>query len=801
MRKIILLAMSMVCSVLSFAQNGLIKGRIVDELDNSPVIGANIVVVDSNKGVISDNQGEFTIPCSGSVRLKITHVGYRTLTKTFDCSTSEILEIQLKSNDQELEKVEVTANANSNKLQLEQPVSIVEMDNRALKRGTGLFMDDAINTNVPGVFMQRRTQSGGQQINIRGYGSGMGFRGVSNNFDGQGVKMYLNGIPITDAEGITLMDDIDYGSVSNTSVLKGPSGTLYGLAIAGVINMKTEQAPKNKTIIGQDVMLGNYGLVRSTTRLSIGNENSSILVNYGNQKYDGFMDHTKSTKDFVNLTGDFRLNAKHSVNTYFGYANSYDERNGELTIEQYETLDYSGNARYIKNNAHSAVKTFRAGIGNTYRFSNTVSNTTSLFGSSQSLDNSSAGGWTDKSPLNYGLRSVFDLDFDLSDQVSLSGNIGVEAQKMNAQTVGYGMSADSTNLSGYNIITSIRSNQVTTSSTASYFTQWTLKLPNQLSLTAGLGISNMKISLEDRLWGLSNNHPGNEKLKVYEKSYNSLVSPTLAINKEINSKASVYASYSTGYKAPVSSNILISTTGELNTGLKPEKGTQFEVGTKGNFGDNKLFYTLAIFQTKFQDKFTTVTVQNPDNTATLYSYLVNGGQLNNKGIEGYLNYRAMESSTGFIRLLQPFVNFTYSDFQYEDYQFEKVGKNSEGQDMTVVEDYSGLAVAGVAPFVLNAGVDVETNVGFYGNVYFNYRSSMPYTSDGLNETDPYELLNSKIGYRKSISHFDLDVYVAANNITGTQYYNMVFVNQLPDAYIPTPNEINFFGGLNLKYTF
>ncbi|MEZ4793988.1 MAG: hypothetical protein R2773_00655 [Flavobacteriaceae bacterium] len=45
------------------------------------------------------------------------------------------------------------------------------------------------------------------------------------------------------------------------------------------------------------------------------------------------------------------------MSTYFGFSNSYDERGGELTIEQYEEQDYSGgNPRYIKNNAHSAVK-------------------------------------------------------------------------------------------------------------------------------------------------------------------------------------------------------------------------------------------------------------------------------------------------------------------------------------------------------------------------------------------------------------------------------------------------------------
>ena len=800
MKNLSLLLLSMVCTLLPFAQTSQHKGRIVNAIEKAPLAGVNIMINKSGN-VITDANGEFLFNCSDSVYIEINVAGYETLANFFTCSGSDVLQIALVPDTRKLETVDVTTISNPNKSQLEQPSAIVKIGETGMKRSTGLFLDDAINTNVPGVTMQRRTQSGGQQINIRGYGSGMGFRGVNNNFDGQGVKLYLNGIAITDAEGITVMDDIDYGSVSSTEILKGPSGSIYGFAIAGVVNLQTELAPKNKTSFGQELTIGSYGLLRTTTRLSIGGERSSLLVNYGHQQFAGFMPHTASQKEFMNVIGDFRLTEKQRITTYFGYADSYDERNGELTLLQYDTLDYSGNPRYVKNNAHSAVRTFRAGIGHTYRFNKNISNTTTFFGSSQNMDNSSAGGWTDKLPLNYGLRSVFEKEFRLSDKIKLFGITGIEMQQMSAQTIGYSMGADSTNLEGYNIITGVRSNQTTTSSTYSYFTQWTLSLPLQFSLTAGVGISNMRIRLEDRLWGLTNNHPGNTVLKVYENDYNNLVSPSIAINKKINKVASVYASYSTGYKAPVSANILIATTGELNTGLKPEKGTQIEIGTKGSFLDNRLFYTVAVFNTRFENKFTTITVQNPENTATLYSYLVNGGQLNNTGVEVYLNYRVIESNTGFISLLQPFTNFTYSDFKYEDFRFEKIGKNSSNLDSTIVEDYSGNAVAGVAPIVFNAGVDFDTKIGIYGNMVYNYRGTMPFTSDGLNETDAYSLLNAKLGFRKKFGPLEVNLYAGANNITGTQYYNMVFVNQLPDAYIPAPNEINFFGGANLKYTF
>lgn len=795
-RKFILPLIGSLFAVAAIGQSGTIQGRVLNQ-QKQPMAGASVQI--NGKTVAKTNeQGQFTVNCTGNkTTLRITYIGFQPATANSSCNAK--IEVVLTEQFNELDAVETSTGLR--KSQLEQPASIVQLRETELKRGTGLFLDDAINGNVPGITMQRRSHSGGQQFNIRGYGNGIGIRGVNGNFDSQGSKTYLNGIPITDAEGITVLDDIDYASLENTEIIKGPSGTLYGMAIAGVINLQTQKAPKGKTTVSQDIMTGSYGLLRTTTRLAIGGKNSSVLLNYGHQNFDGYMPHTEARKDFLNFMGNFTLNDKQSMDVYAGYSNSYDARNGELTKAQYANFDYSGNPAYVKNNAHSAVTTFRAGVSHTYRFTDAISNTTTIFGTAQSTDQSSAGGWTDKSPLNYGLRSVFNTSFKLSDGITLSGVTGLELQKMKAITVGYGMGTDNTNPTGYNIITSLRSDQATSNGTSSYFTQWTLGLSKGYSISAGIGINNQSLRLEDRLWGLTNNTAGNTKQKVFRNSYNGLVSPNFAFNKLIGKDLSVYAGYSSGYKAPVSANILIATTGQLNTGLTPEKGNQFEIGSKGNLFNGKLFYTLALFQAKFNNKFTVVAVPNPANTATLYTYIVNAGTLNNKGIEFLAKYSLVTSSTGFVRSLRPFVNFTYSDFNYGNYAYQRVGKDITNKDSLITENYTGKQVAGTPKFVFNLGTDFETGAGVYGNINYHHRGSMPFTSDGLNTTSAYGLLNAKLGYRKAFNKWELDVYAGANNITNTQYYYMVFINQMPDSYIPAPNKANYFAGASLKYTF
>jgi iron complex outermembrane receptor protein len=61
-------------------------------------------------------------------------------------------------------------------------------------------------------------------------------------------------------------------------------------------------------------------------------------------------------------------------------------------------------------------------------------------------------------------------------------------------------------------------------------------------------------------------------------------------------------------------------------------------------------------------------------------------------------------------------------------------------------------------------------------------------------------VNLKLGYRKDLGkRWNIDASFGVNNLSGEKYPLMVFINQLPDAYIPAPTKAVVFGGINLKY--
>ena len=784
-----------------------VKAKVLDAYTKKPLVGANIIIDD--KKTTTDNSGVFSYQCTAKEAIKISYVGYESkIENNKNCNTDFV--IYLTPTILTLDEVEVSNSTNSNKTLLYQPAAITNLNQTDIKRATGLFFDDVIQTNVPGVQMARRSVGGGQQFNIRGYGNGVrGKNGTSSNFDGQGSKVYLNGIPVTDAEGITTMDDIDFGSIAAAEIVKGPAGSLYGLAIAGAINLKTIQPEKGKTSIGQEYITGNYGLRRNTTTFQTATNNSSLLVNYGHQEVEGFTIHNASRKDYANVVNVFTPSERQTVSSYFGYSNSYDQRACELTIAQYESNDYSGNIDYIKRDGHSNVITFRAGVTNSYKLNEHLTSNTTVFGTSFTSNVSSAAGWTEKATGNYGIRATIDSKFDLSEKIKLSGITGIESQRQDAHVVGYSMKQNPFDTASvwkyevnpYWVINTTTSDINSVSTTSSLFSEWTLNLPKEISITGGIGTSSMQIVLNDRFNPMLTTRPAS-----YSKEYTGMVSPHFAINKIINKHISVYASYSKGYKAPVSSYFYITTpavttpatpaTGRVNETLVPEVGTQIEYGTKGQIFDNKLIFEFAYFHTVYDNKMTAVSVVSPaSKTTTLYSYVVNGGQQRHYGVEGMVKYNLINNQNGFIKLMSPFANFTKSDFTYaNNFTIQK--------SVTSTENYTGKQVAGVPNWIANAGVDMQFKGGFYANLTYNYKDKTPIT--GLNDyyATSYSLVNGKIGFSTLIDkHFSVDTYLGATNITNTKYYLMVFANQLPDTYLPAAKNAMVFGGINLKYTF
>lgn len=114
MRYTIILNMLLLAGMLNAQTAGSIRGRVLDALTEEPIIGANVVIEDSNQGSATDLEGNYSIARVpvGTYRLRVDYIGYASriisdvIVKT---SRPAVVNIDLEATVLELEAAVVVA--------------------------------------------------------------------------------------------------------------------------------------------------------------------------------------------------------------------------------------------------------------------------------------------------------------------------------------------------------------------------------------------------------------------------------------------------------------------------------------------------------------------------------------------------------------------------------------------------------------------------------------------------------------------------------------------------------------------
>ena len=776
------------------SQSTNVAGVINDAFTQKPITGVVITPDAGGSPITSDSLGKFELPCQTTPFYVIAHaLGYTDVhVKVSNCGRG--LRVELTPSSVQLNEVQIndwhTTERKNN--QLEEAKSVGVLTTSDLHRDNGLSLQSSLNL-VPGVDMASRTPSGGQRIIIRGYYGG-GSNGNNNpnfQFNGNGFQLYINNIPVTDAFGGTIMDDIDFSMLGKVEVVKGPQSSIYGSGIGGTVNLYTVRPAPNTTSIAQQVIGGSYGLLRTNTTLTTAGSNYDMLINYGHQQYSGFRSHSASNKDYVSFSGNYYSSEKNTLSAYFSYAKSYEELAGEMdSSELYGHADTGlSTAAYAANNSHVQIESVRGGITDNYKFNKNFGLQTTIFVAHRTLDQPFAHGYSEAATLSFGGRTGLTFEKKVK-SVGIHGIVGASFLKTNQLSSGiFIVPAPIPNPPIF------PNNSKSYASTYNVYTEWNITLPMQFSVKAGASVNFNQFNTQNLLPQTTGNVVSMKP--NYARVFPVVVTPNISLIKVFKDVASVYANVGFGYTPPSISNITTSI-GTVDSVLKPERAIQYELGTKGSFIKKKLAYQAAVFMTNIYNKLETQTGQIGSGN---YTFTTNVGKQRNIGVELAASYAIFADKNKVVSLLRPFVSFTYSYFTYTDF------KSNAKNDSTTV-DYSGKKVAAVAPIRLNAGIDFELKYGIYLNATYQYVDKTPYTFDNLHSLNAYSLLGAKLGFhREFIKHLGVDVFVGADNLLGSTYASFVFIGEnikqiSGDGYIiPAAHKATLYGGGTLSWKF
>ncbi len=205
------------------------------------------------------------------------------------------LNIQLDADGLSLNEVRV-AGYNGNKTIKETAGGVALITARDISRGTGVSLQPALNA-IPGVRMDQSTLSEAR-ISIRG-------NGVRSSFGMRNVKVYVNEIPVTEADGTTRIEALDINSIGRAEVIKGPASSIYGAGTGGVLNFQLQRSPYQEQSMEVSALAGAYGLHRLATTYRNGGDKMNSYVSYGWQEYEGYRQHSNDMRRF--MTGNFQL--------------------------------------------------------------------------------------------------------------------------------------------------------------------------------------------------------------------------------------------------------------------------------------------------------------------------------------------------------------------------------------------------------------------------------------------------------------------------------------------------------------
>ncbi len=140
---------------ISFAQTGIIKGRVVNAISNEPVMFANILVVGTDMGETTDIDGYYTLSGlePGVYDIQISYIGFKEQT-IYEIQVTNnrptIIDVPLEEYAEQLE--EVVVKASPFKKTEESPVSLRTIGITEIKRNPGGNRDiSRVVQNLPGV--------------------------------------------------------------------------------------------------------------------------------------------------------------------------------------------------------------------------------------------------------------------------------------------------------------------------------------------------------------------------------------------------------------------------------------------------------------------------------------------------------------------------------------------------------------------------------------------------------------------------------------------------------------------------
>ncbi len=583
---------------------------------------------------------------------------------------------------------------------------------------------EEITTGLPGLSVQSRTHFAlGDRITVRG----LGWRA---QFGVRGIQMILNGIPLTTADGQSVVHIIDPSFVRSLEVIRGPASTFWGNASGGVLSLSTQPSQSTEHTARLKQTVGSYGLSKTDVQVTpdLGPHQVSAYASYLSQ--EGFRQHSDTRLFRTGFTSDFDLGTDRGVRV-IGALQHMPRANSPGSLGRESAQQDPEQARPTILDFDVGKDVQQGQVGATY-YENLGLGTlnATAYGVVRDLQNPIPFNVIDLNRRAGGLRLTLE-----DETPRVRWGVGIEGKLQHDDRKEFGSNGGTPDRSD------VRINQLETVDNAAAFGRLALPL-DRLQLNAGLRYDWIQFEADDRT-------PTNDD---GIQNFNAL-SPSVGLSYDFET-ARLFANLSTGLETP--------TTTELSNRPGSQGGFQdleaedilaVEGGVTGTWSAPRFSYDVALFYQDIDNVLVPFELK-PDGP----TYYRNQGAAQQLGAEGSLQWQPAD-------LISLRASYSYVDAEFTEGTIEKPQNtiNLDGNQLPGVPSHQ----LGATMTLRTSLAHLSTTVQSLGKQYGDSENTA--TLDGYTTVD---LRMSHPGVSVT-GGATLTPFVALNNAFDARYNDVV----------------------------
>ena len=633
------------------------------------------------------------------------------------------------------------------------PGAVTLLDTQTLNERNVVSIGDMLRY-VPGIWTA--TGATGDATFLSSRGSNLD----ATNFDGNGVKLMIDGLPVTAADGNNHNSFIDPMAARYAVIARGANALTYGAStLGGAIDFISPTARNTNNQIS--LSGGSHGTVQSRITGGVVAGDKDALVTVEQRSYDGYREHQEQQRGSVYANTGWQISDTVENRFYFFYTDNDQELAGSLTRAQFDEDPYQAGENNERGNFLKNVETWRVANRTRWQLSDTSNLVVGVSFEDQSLyhpivENPFFSLLIDNDQTTFGTTVRFDKQMGNHDLL-LGLNYGQTWVKGGNYTHSGGI-RDALTTKVDNKADNL---EIFAMDRWHFAERWTLVYGAQ-AVTGSREVDNVNVSS-----GAQRN-PND----TYE-SFN----PRLGVIYQVADRSELFANVSKLYEAPTLYELEDEVQANNDT-LDAMQGVVGEVGTRGvaPFGqDNEWNWEVAVYYAQIEDEI--LSVEKPGAPGT--SQVTNVEDTIHAGVEALFG-ASFALGDGQHRI-EPLLSLTYNDFTFDN------------------DPVYGDNQLPVAPeFFIKGEVMYRHANGFFAGPTFDIVDDRFADFENSYEVDGYEL----VGLRTGVTRDTWEVYLEGRNLTDEAYVaNLTVRNDanINDALLQAGEPRSVFAGIRFDF--